>query len=80
MARPMPKAGPFRSEVLPQGDAPFDDREVSCGDLALDADLVAGVFGHPRGAPSPHSCDVQATSGVASVGAEPASIASAGTL
>ena len=29
----------------------MDDREVSCGDLALDADLVAGVFGHPRGAP-----------------------------
>jgi hypothetical protein len=29
------------------------------GDLALDAVLVAGVFGHPRGVPPLHSCDIQ---------------------
>jgi len=40
------------------GSAPLDDREVSRGDLALDADLVAGVFGHPRGAPLLHSSDL----------------------
>jgi hypothetical protein len=28
------------------------------GNLALDADLVAGVVGHPRGAPALHLCDV----------------------
>lgn len=52
------KAGPFRPEVCALGGAPLDDGEVSGGDLALDADLVAGVFGHPRCAPPLHSCDV----------------------
>src|SRR5258707_5394753 len=52
------EAGPFRPGVLAPGSAPLDDREVSRGDLALDADLVAGVFGHPHGAPLLHSCDV----------------------
>jgi hypothetical protein len=32
---------------------------VSGGELALDADLVAGVLGDPRGAPSLHSCNVE---------------------
>ena len=53
------KAGPFRPEVLAPGGAPFDDGEVSWGDFALDADLVTGVFGHPRGGPPLHSCDIQ---------------------
>jgi hypothetical protein len=52
------EAGPFWPGVLVPGSAPLDDREVSRGDLALDADLVAGVLGHPRGAPPLHSCDV----------------------
>jgi hypothetical protein len=38
--------------------APLDDREVSWGDLAYDADLMAGVLGHPHGAPPLHSCDI----------------------
>jgi hypothetical protein len=45
----------FQSEVLPPVDAPFDDREVSCGDLALDADLLAGVLG-TRAAHHPLHC------------------------
>lgn len=53
------EAGPFRPEVLaPRGTA-LDDREVSWGGFAVDADLVAGVLGHPRKAPPPHPCDVQ---------------------
>ena len=49
----------IRPEVLAPGSAPLDDGEVSWGDLALDSDLVAGVLGHPCGAPPLHSCDVQ---------------------
>ncbi len=52
------EGGPFRPGVPGPGSAPLDDREVSRGDLALDADLVGGVSGHPRGAPPLHSCDV----------------------
>ena len=44
------EAGPFRPEVRAPGSAPFDDREVTEGDLAFDADVVAGVLGHPPGA------------------------------
>ena len=51
--------GPSRLSPEDAGDAPLDDGEVVCGDLALGADLVAGSFGHPRGAPALHSCDVQ---------------------
>ncbi|WP_445187292.1 alkaline phosphatase family protein [Pseudonocardia sp. Cha107L01] len=32
---------------------------MSRGELALDADLVAGVLGNPRGAPPLYSCNVQ---------------------
>ncbi len=52
------KAGPFRPGVLVPGSVPLDDRDVPWGDLALDADLVAGVLGNPRGAPSLDPCDV----------------------
>jgi hypothetical protein len=48
-----------KDEVIGTRNAPLDDGEVPCGELTLDADLVAGVFGHPRGAPALNSCDVQ---------------------
>jgi len=44
---------------LAMAGAAFDDRQVPRGELALDADLVAGVLGYPSGAPSLYSCDVQ---------------------
>ena len=53
------KGGPFRPEVSTPGGTPLDDGEVSWGELAFDADLVAGVRGHPRSAPPLHSCDIQ---------------------
>ena len=53
------KARPFWPEVLTPGGAPLDDREMSWGDLAFDTDLVAGMLGHPHGAPPLHLCDVQ---------------------
>jgi len=57
------KGGPFGPEVLAPGGTPLDDREVSWGDLAFDADLVAGVLGHPHSAPPLHSCHVQLRQG-----------------
>ena len=53
------KARPFWPEVLTPGGAPLDDREMSWGDLAFDTDLVAGMLGHPHGAPPLHLCDIQ---------------------
>src|SRR5207245_7173078 len=53
------EAGPFRSEVLTPWRARLDDRQVPRGELALHADLVAGVLGYPCGAPPLYSCHVQ---------------------
>lgn len=53
------EGGPFGPEVVAPGCAPLDDGEVSRGDLAFDADLVARVLGHPSGAPALYSCNVQ---------------------
>jgi hypothetical protein len=52
------EAGPFRPEVLAPGRGARRS-SGAVGDLAFDADPVAGVLGHPRGALPLHSCDVR---------------------
>ena len=60
----------MRPEVLTPGGALLDDREVSWGDLAFDADLMECVLGHAHGAPALHSCDIQLRQGIGSPAAK----------
>ena len=53
------KASPVGSGVLAPGRPAFADGQMSWGDVAFDADLVANVFGDLVGAPALYAGDVK---------------------
>ena len=50
---------PFRADALAPGRPALDDRQLPGSDVALDADLVAGVRGDALLAPAAHAGYVQ---------------------
>ena len=53
------ESGPVGAEVLAPGRSAFANGEMSWGDVAFDADLVANVVGDLTGAPAVHAGDVE---------------------
>jgi len=53
------ESGPVGAEVLPPGRSAFANGQMSWGDVAFDADLVANVVGDLTGAPAVHAGDVE---------------------
>ena len=53
------EAGPVGSEILAPRRSAFADGQMSWGDVAFDADLVADVFGDLVGAPALDAGDVK---------------------
>src|SRR5271166_1241895 len=53
------ESGPVGPEVIAPGRSAFADGQMSWGDVAFDADLVANVLGDLAGAPALHAGDVE---------------------
>src|SRR5271156_6299785 len=53
------ESGAVGPEVLAPGRSAFADGQMSWGDVAFDADLVANVLGDLAGAPALHAGDVE---------------------
>ena len=53
------ESGPVGAEVLAPGRSAFANGQMSWGDVAFDADLVANVLGDLAGAPALHAGDVE---------------------
>ena len=53
------ESGPVGAKVIAPGRSTFANGQMSWGDVAFDADLVADVLGDLAGAPALHAGDVE---------------------